>query len=146
MHHYFSRPPGWTEAIRVQATPVGLSTSGAAVDRVGALVFKGGLVLTSSDKRFGGLSGLQVSADGRRLRAVSDEGSWLEARLEYDERGFLTGLSEAELKPPLTMDNFEGLALRQGQDGETLVYFLSDDNFSSAQRTLLLMFALAPQP
>lgn len=48
----------------------------------------------------------------------------------------------AQLEPPLTVDNFEGLAARRGPSGETLVYLLSDDNFSAEQRTLLLMFAL----
>ena len=43
---------------------------------------------------------------------------------------------------PLTVDNFEALATRRGPDGETLIYLLSDDNFSFLQRTLLLMFAL----
>jgi hypothetical protein len=43
---------------------------------------------------------------------------------------------------PLTVDNFEALATRRGLEGETLIYLLSDDNFSLLQRTLLLMFAL----
>jgi len=43
---------------------------------------------------------------------------------------------------PLTIDNFEALATRRGPDGETLIYLLSDDNFSLFQRTLLVMFAL----
>jgi hypothetical protein len=48
----------------------------------------------------------------------------------------------AYLKPPLTVDNFEGLALRRGPAGETLVTLLSDDNFQDIQRTLLLQFEL----
>ena len=31
---------------------------------------------------------------------------------------------------------------RRGPDGETLIYLLSDDNFSALQDTLLLLFAL----
>lgn len=54
----------------------------------------------------------------------------------------LAGAPLAQLRPPLTVDNFEGLALRQAANGETLVYLLSDDNFSPLQRTYLLMFAL----
>lgn len=50
-----------------------------------------------------------------------------------------------QIQPPLTVDNFEGLAARRGPAGETLVYLLSDDNFSANQRTLLLMFALEEQ-
>jgi len=44
----------------------------------------------------------------------------------------------------MTVDYFEGLALRRGEN-ETLIYVLSDDNFSAAQSTLLLMFALPDQ-
>lgn len=47
----------------------------------------------------------------------------------------------AELELPLVSDNFEGAATRAG-DGEALLYLISDDNFKSFQRTLLLMFAL----
>lgn len=48
----------------------------------------------------------------------------------------------AELVPPLTVDNFEGVAARRDEDGETIIYLLSDDNFSSEQRTLFMMFRL----
>lgn len=41
------------------------------------------------------------------------------------------------------IDNMEGLSLRTGESGETLVYMISDDNFNRPmQRTLLLMFEL----
>ncbi|WP_162906745.1 esterase-like activity of phytase family protein [Algihabitans albus] len=48
----------------------------------------------------------------------------------------------AFFKAPLTVDNIEGLWLREGPDGETLITLLSDDNFSRLQRTLLLQFEL----
>ncbi len=41
-----------------------------------------------------------------------------------------------------SIDNMEGLSLRQAPDGRTLLYLVSDDNFNVAQRTLLLVFAL----
>ena len=46
------------------------------------------------------------------------------------------------LAPPLTVDNFEGVAVAPAADGGTLVFLLSDDNFNPAQRTLLLVFRL----
>lgn len=46
----------------------------------------------------------------------------------------------AELAPPLTVDNMEGLAFRD--DGGSFVYIISDDNFSPTQRTLLLKFEI----
>lgn len=54
----------------------------------------------------------------------------------------LAGELLASLEPPLSVDNFEGLAARRASSGETLIYLLSDDNFSASQRTLLMMFAL----
>ncbi|HEV7590928.1 MAG TPA: esterase-like activity of phytase family protein [Longimicrobium sp.] len=44
----------------------------------------------------------------------------------------------AELVPPLSVDNMEGLAYRD--DGGSFIYVISDDNFSPTQRTLLLKF------
>ena len=54
----------------------------------------------------------------------------------------LQGALVARFERPLTVDNFEGVATVQGEDGETLVYILSDDNFNFLQRTLLLLFRL----
>jgi hypothetical protein len=53
----------------------------------------------------------------------------------------LLGPVLAELAAPLTVDNFEGIATITGPGDETLVYLVSDDNFSGKQRTLLLKFA-----
>ncbi len=54
----------------------------------------------------------------------------------------LQGTLLARFQRPLAVDNFEGLATVQGEDGATLVYILSDDNFNFFQRTLLLLFRL----
>ncbi|MEM1195854.1 MAG: esterase-like activity of phytase family protein [Pseudomonadota bacterium] len=48
----------------------------------------------------------------------------------------------ATFRPPLSVDNFEGLAVRE-EGGRVFVYIVSDDNFSSSQRTLLMKFELA---
>ena len=65
----------------------------------------------------------------------------------------LEGSELARLAPPLTVDNFEGVDVATGPDGEPRLYLLSDDNDcakdghlsgSSNQRTLLLSFSLAP--
>ena len=52
------------------------------------------------------------------------------------------GTLVARFERPLTVDNFEGVAVVQDDDGATLVYILSDDNFNFFQRTLLLLFRL----
>lgn len=43
------------------------------------------------------------------------------------------------------IDNMEGLAVREGEDGEILITMISDDNFNTfLQRTILIEFALLP--
>lgn len=56
--------------------------------------------------------------------------------------GHLDGAVVAEIRPPLTVDNFEGIEARKDADGRTLIYLISDDNHNPLQRTLLLMFEL----
>jgi hypothetical protein len=51
----------------------------------------------------------------------------------------------ARLEPPLTTDNFEAIAAVPHAGGWR-IYLMSDDNFSSAQRTLLLAFDWKPPP
>jgi hypothetical protein len=47
----------------------------------------------------------------------------------------------ARLQPPLTIDNMEGVSVAV-ENGRTIVWLVSDDNFSPLQQTLLLKFAL----
>ncbi len=48
----------------------------------------------------------------------------------------------AVLEPPLNIDNFEAIAAARGADGRSVLYLLSDDNFSPFQATLLMAFAI----
>jgi hypothetical protein len=73
----------------------------------GALAFRGGLELTSPNRGFGSLSGLDFSPDGRVLYAVSDKARWFSARPVFEE-GRLTGLADAGVAPIL---NHAGQAL-----------------------------------
>lgn len=41
-----------------------------------------------------------------------------------------------------SIDNMEGLAVREDKNGDLMIYMISDDNFNVLQRTLLLMFRL----
>jgi hypothetical protein len=58
----------------------------------------------------------------------------------------LRGDEIALMVPPVSVDNMEGIAARRGEHGETLLYLVSDNNFSGFQRTLLMMFELLPPP
>jgi hypothetical protein len=66
-------------------------------ENVGSLRFRGGLELTSPDRRFGGLSALLLSEDGARLTAVTDRGHWVTARLVTTPDGAPRALVEAEI-------------------------------------------------
>jgi hypothetical protein len=55
----------------------------------------------------------------------------------------LVGEELARLAPPLSVDNMEGIAVTQ-EAGKTIVWIISDDNFSPLERTLLMKFALLP--
>ncbi len=76
--------PVETQPIEIQARPIThFQTGSPGVRRFGKLEFRGGLVLSSSNESFGGWSGLTIDADGQRLLAVSDKGSWLSAEIAF---------------------------------------------------------------
>ncbi len=124
--------------INMEALPIALNPAAPEEEKVGKLVYRGGLYLKSRDKRFGGLSGLIVSADGKRLLAVSDAGYWFRAQLTYTN-GRLTGLRKADLAPMLDLNgaplsgktepDAEAMtsAGEQGLDGDVYVSFERDN-------------------
>ena len=64
------------------------------------------------------------------------------AQAELRAGALARGEELARLDGRHTIDNFEGVAVRTGANGETLLYLVSDDNFVRWQRTLLMMFAI----
>jgi hypothetical protein len=70
-----------------------------------------------------------------RLRRIEAQNLAPSARVESEV------LLEADMGQEI--DNMEGLAVREGPGGETLITMISDDNFNALlQRTVLLEFAL----
>jgi hypothetical protein len=86
--------------------------------RFGPLEFRGGLELTSSYKEFGGFSALRMAADGAHFVSLTDRGSWLTARIVY-EQGRPVGIDDAEMAPVLGPDG-RPLAVRGWWDTESL--------------------------
>ena len=95
----------------------------------GSLTLLSAFQLVSKDKRFGGLSGLSVSADGS-LYAISDQGYWLSASMLLDPDGALKDLVDWRIAPILTTTKLpvrgrlrDAEALAQARDGSFLVAF-----------------------
>ena len=75
---YFTQlGPGQSEPLTIRATAVDLHAEDDPIVAAGRLKYQGGLDLTSPNLRFGGLSGLVVSANGSSLIAVTDDGDWV---------------------------------------------------------------------
>ncbi len=123
------------EAIQIDAKRIEhFARSIPAQKTFGKLAFRGGLVLSSPSSKFGGWSGLEIDADGRRFVAVSDAGLWLTGQLTYDGTrlsgirdasiGAITGAGGAQLTKDRDRDA-EGLVLIEGtlSKGTVLVSF-----------------------
>jgi len=103
--------------------------------RFGDLEFRGGLVLSSPSEHFGGLSGLVMDADGKRLLAVSDRGAWLSATIEYGKGGAPAAVTRARMGP-LTALKGRSLTSKRQQDAESIA--LADGTLESG--TVLVGF------
>ena len=69
----------------------------------GLLEFRGGLVLRSTYRQFGGISAIRIATDGARFIASSDKGWWLRGRIVYDGTRPID-IVDAEMAPMLGAD------------------------------------------
>ena len=122
--------PAAAQEAQDQAAPAPVTFSSRSVpldpddprhDRVGRLSWRGGIEIAAPGSRFGGLSGLLVSADGARLLAVSDRAYWLAADLVYDTSGRLAGVAEGEMGR-LRDESGKALSKRTLRDAESLAF------------------------
>jgi hypothetical protein len=91
-------------SIEVNARPIpSFDTRDRARVRFGSLQYRSGLILTSSFRGFGGLSGWRLDGKGERFISVSDHGSWFTGRIVYRGRE-MTGLDDVEAAPLLGPD------------------------------------------
>ena len=96
----------------------------------GPFAWRGGLKLSSTNGKFGGLSGLIVTNDCTSLLAVSDAGRWVKADMTYADN-MLSGLTSVSIapvlnekgKPPKNKPWGDAEALATGPDGKTIVGF-----------------------
>jgi hypothetical protein len=98
----------------------------------GPFTWRGGIELTSPNEKFGGLSGLVMADECTALRAVSDAGRWITAKVAYTN-DVLSGLADASIspildakgKPPRDKSWGDAEAIAEGPNGKTVVGFES---------------------
>ena len=112
-------PPAAPSAIEIRAEPIpAFDHRDPSCRRFGKLDFRGGLVLTSPFKEFGGISSINVAADGVNFLAASDRSWWLRGRITYAGTR-PTGIAGAEMAPMLGPDG-RTLAARGWYDTEAM--------------------------
>ncbi|CAN5218260.1 esterase-like activity of phytase family protein [soil metagenome] len=84
-------------ALEIRSEPLAFKLDEPGLRRIGKLIWRGGVSMTSSSPNFGGWSDLHVSLDGRTLSAISDQGSWLTATIAYDAQGDLASLNDGRI-------------------------------------------------
>jgi hypothetical protein len=92
--HPFASMPVAIEARDIPA----FSRKDPSQRRFGGLEYIGGVVLTSKEKHFGGISGLHILPNGRRFIAHSDRGNWFRGNFTFDGDR-ITGIQHAEMTP-----------------------------------------------
>ena len=100
----------------------------------GKLQWRGGLVLTSPHRNFGGWSGLVLDELGRSFVAVSDSGSWMSGEIAYDGKAPVA-MKNARIGPILTR---EGVALKRGRDRDAEAVALESGTLTGG--TILIAF------
>jgi hypothetical protein len=86
--------------------------------RFGSLDFRGGLELTSTERRFGGLSALRIAPDGGDFLSLTDHADWVRGRIVYSD-GRPSRIEAAEIAPMLDTDG-KPLAANKRADTESL--------------------------
>jgi len=105
--------------IDIDATPIASFDNRDPLQvRFGDLEFRGGLVLTSKNPAFGGISAIRVEPGGEHFLSITDNGSWLRGRIVYQD-GKLAGITDAEMAPILGADG-KPLAAHGWYDVESL--------------------------
>ncbi len=112
------------DPLEVSYHPIPLDETAPGKTRVGDLTYRGGVHLTSPDRRFGGLSGLIVTQDARRFKAVTDRGFRIVGALIHNGRGDLTGVHDMSISPLSGVDG-RPLTGKKNTDAESLA-ILSD--------------------
>ncbi|MDX1541479.1 MAG: esterase-like activity of phytase family protein [Geminicoccaceae bacterium] len=118
------------QAPKLRLEPVQLNPHRPDRVDVDRLHFEAGFQLRLADERFGGLSGVWLSDDGKRMVAASDGGTLFELALEHDQQGRLAGVGIVRAVVPGRMDDDPGFRL--DQNVEALARLLNPDELVMA--------------
>jgi hypothetical protein len=123
------------EAVTVEARAIdNFDKSDPTRKTFGKLEFRGGLVLSSASKNFGGWSALELDPDGKRLLAISDTGVWMTGEMAYAGTK-PTGIKNARIGPLLGSNGLPPKSERdRDSEGVTLI------EGSLAKGTVLISF------
>ena len=93
--------------------------------RVGGLLWRGGVVLSSADDRFGGLSGMGILGPDGRMVMVSDRGNFITGQLLHDDAGRPSSVVGVDIIP---MRNSAGAELPRAsaRDAEAMDVVIRD--------------------
>ncbi len=95
-------PAAGVVAVDVVTTALPLSANDPQVSSIGALTYRGGVAMKSTNPNFGGISGLRLLPDGRLL-GVTDRGYWALLRPK-EKNNILIGVSDVVMAPLLDSD------------------------------------------
>jgi len=110
---------GWPVAIEVRAQVItAFSPHEPERQEFGHLTFRGGLVLSSPYRGFGGISAIRVATNGADFIALSDRGRWFKGRIIYDRERPI-GIADAVMAPIKGPDG-QALAARGWHDTESI--------------------------
>lgn len=109
---------GFAAGIDIRSKQINFTVLSALQEQHSALLWRGGLELTSESKNFGGFSAIILSATGDELLAVSDRGYWLKANISYKD-GRIATLSNAQMEPLLNANGKKFAHWRADSEGLT---------------------------
>lgn len=106
-------------AIEVHAEPIpAFDKHNPSRQHFDQLDYRGGVILTSSYREFGGLSALRMEPDNSHFISLSDHGRWLSGRIVYAGNRPV-GVADAVMAPMLGPDG-QPLAARGWHDTESI--------------------------
>lgn len=121
--------------LTLTSTPIRDFGRGGLAGSTGELEWRGGLVLQSHHRNFGGWSGLAMEPDGRGFITVSDAGAWMSGEITYDSKARPSGLTNLHIGPMLTL---QGKSLERGRDRDAEAVALASGTLGKGE--LLVAF------